>query len=624
MSDLKDFVIKNDKLIEYVGQGGDVVIPDGITIISKKAFYDCETLETVTIPTSVKSIEKWAFSGTNLKTVTIPIEVSCIEDLTFADCKNLKNIFLPKSIKTIKNGAFWGCSSLADITLPGVTTIESSAFRYCESLKKITFLSNQINIEKAAFLGCDSLADSNGFVIVNNILYDYIGNEINITVPNGIVEISDSAFENCENIISVKLPDSVVSIGTAAFSNCSKLKSVNLPSGISNIGERAFEFCKSLTDITLPKELTEITDCVFRGCSSLKTLNIPENIIEIGPRAFEGNNSLVNVTVEGNVTKMGTKAFGGCSIEFVFAPNVDFDILKKQQLSLAATVCFFAYRERFTDATVISEYEKYTISQKKNLLPLFFEKDIVEGISFYANEGKITIENFDDEFFYPAQAAKASQCIAFLVNWKNENISQEAIENNLEKQIDKDPFNVTDMKKVWSYKKQKDGTLAITGYKGNDINIVIPERIGKDIVTKIDDEAFSATKDHRPKVTKLVMKNIQSIIIPETIKSIGVEAFGHCTSLTDIIMPDSITKIGDYAFRYCKSLTNVTLPAKIRKIGVATFEECHNLKELNVPNSVKNIGEYAFYRCSNLIIHAPAGSYAEQYAKENKIPFVAE
>ena len=98
MSDLKDFVIKNGKLLEYVGSGGDVAIPEGITTIGKEAFYRCSNLESVTIPTSVKKIEKHAFHGSSLKTVIIPDGVESIEYSAFCYCENLESVFIPKSI----------------------------------------------------------------------------------------------------------------------------------------------------------------------------------------------------------------------------------------------------------------------------------------------------------------------------------------------------------------------------------------------------------------------------------------------------------------------------------------------------------------------------------------------
>ena len=77
-------------------------------------------------------------------------------------------------------------------------------------------------------------------------------------------------------------------------------------------------------------------------------------------------------------------------------------------------------------------------------------------------------------------------------------------------------------------------------------------------------------------------------------------------------------------FAYCGNLSKIVLPKGLKQIGQNTFSDCTSLSDLSIPESVTTIGEAAFSRCPNLTIHAPAGSYAERYAKENNIPFVAE
>ena len=178
-------------------------------------------------------------------------------------------------------------------------------------------------------------------------------------------------------------------------------------------------------------------------------------------------------------------------------------------------------------------------------------------------------------------------------------------------------------------------------------DVIIPEKIGGKNVIKIGEEAFSPNKDRISKQIQETRRKIVSIHIPNTVKSIGSKAFydcenlksiklsskissiGYgaflgCVELSNIELPETIKTIGGEGFCGCKSLRKIQLPSKISKLDYATFNSCTKLEIIELPQTIKQIREWNFYNCPNLTIHAPAGSYAESYAKENNIPFVAE
>ena len=111
--------------------------------------------------------------------------------------------------------------------------------------------------------------------------------------------------------------------------------------------------------------------------------------------------------------------------------------------------------------------------------------------------------------------------------------------------------------------------------------------------------------------------------IPYSVTEIGMWAFAG-TSLTSITIPTKMTKIGIGAFSGCTELTSVTIPDSVTEIGYATFSFCLELAGITIPDSVTEIGRWAFFGCTKLTIHGKKDSYAEKYAKENNIPFVAE
>ena len=123
-------------------------------------------------------------------------------------------------------------------------------------------------------------------------------------------------------------------------------------------------------------------------------------------------------------------------------------------------------------------------------------------------------------------------------------------------------------------------------------------------------------------------EELESIVIPDTVKTISEGAFWWCTSLTNIVIPNSVTKIEDNAFVSCKSLTSIVIPESITSIGDSAFVGCMSLTSIVIPTNVTSIVDNAFEDAGLgedgegiITIKGYAGSYAETYAKENGIPF---
>ena len=87
-------------------------------------------------------------------------------------------------------------------------------------------------------------------------------------------------------------------------------------------------------------------------------------------------------------------------------------------------------------------------------------------------------------------------------------------------------------------------------------------------------------------------------------------------------VPEGVTTIGDGAFNWCDSLASVTIPDSVTAIGHHAFGNCSSLASVTVPASVTDIGEEAFANCSDLTLTVGLGSYAEQYCRDNDLPYV--
>ena len=195
-----------------------------------------------------------------------------------------------------------------------------------------------------------------------------------------------------------------------------------------------------------------------------------------------------------------------------------------------------------------------------------------------------------------------------------------------------EPKNVAD----WEYTPNDDGTLTITGYKGSDTEVVVPNCIGGVKVKKIsgkkgnnllsiwsenirdDNIRFgwrSGVITGQKTIKKIIISygieeigdytffgtaGVENISIPSSVTSIGEESFENCVSLTNITIPSSVTSIGDESFEFCESLTNITIPSSVTSIGNATFGYCSSLTNITIPSSVTSIENNAFTNCSSL------------------------
>ena len=153
----------------------------------------------------------------------------------------------------------------------------------------------------------------------------------------------------------------------------------------------------------------------------------------------------------------------------------------------------------------------------------------------------------------------------------------------------------------------KDKTELINYAQGkNDVSVSIPEG-----VTYIRNVVFKGCN------------NLQKIHIPKTVNRIECAAFRGCTKLTCIEIPGTVEELVRWVCAECTALTEVYLNEGTWFIGEGAFESCANLRDIYIPDSVERIFYDAFWACDKLTIHAHKGSYAEEFAKENNIPFVA-
>ena len=101
-------------------------------------------------------------------------------------------------------------------------------------------------------------------------------------------------------------------------------------------------------------------------------------------------------------------------------------------------------------------------------------------------------------------------------------------------------------------------------------------------------------------LSSFIPAGLAEYTIPNSVTTIGDNAFDNCSSLTSVTIPDSVTTIGGSAFSGCSSLTSITIPNSVTTIGYKAFYYCSSLTSITIPDSVTSIGSTAFYYCSSL------------------------
>ncbi len=210
-------------IIRYMGMEDTVVVPNYVNnneyyvkSIASHAFYDCDSIKVLDIPSSITEIEGYAF-----------IYCDSIETLTYNTNAIGSNFQNRKSLKKVQMG--WN-----------VTSIDDWAFSNT-GLEEITFSESVKTVGSNAFAGCSNLKKAEFANIESLCAIDFDIYESN---P---MEITHSLCINGEEVIDVYIPNTVSSIGSRAFSGCSNLTSVSIPKSVTSIGEKAFQNCSNMT-----------------------------------------------------------------------------------------------------------------------------------------------------------------------------------------------------------------------------------------------------------------------------------------------------------------------------------------------------------------------------------------
>ena len=260
------------KTLIYCSIKGDsdvFAVPEGVTLIGKHAFYLCDRLKKIVLPTSLEKMENNPFSG-----------CSRLEVENHSKAYFIKDEVIYNGFKTAVVGALNRIKSKHLVLLDGIKTINRNSFWNCKGIEEIVLPESLMDIGYNPFVGCSNIhfvSKTPYYRVVDDVLYDSKLSKIvcypawkaagDVHIPDSVIALERGAFSGCSNMTSIHLHN-VNIINKSCFTNCSSLKEIHCSDLITYIGEWAFAYCSSLERVSVRKG-TIIDNNALSNCPAI-------------------------------------------------------------------------------------------------------------------------------------------------------------------------------------------------------------------------------------------------------------------------------------------------------------------------------------------------------------------
>lgn len=474
-----------------------ITITNADTVVGAYSFAGCDKLETVTLPSGgVKSIGDHAFRFTDaLKSVVNLDKVKTVGMYAFAqsglpsasvgaNADYGEGAFFNSEIVTVtigegahfESGAFQSCRSLTRVNMPagGGVHFGTSCFANDSSLEYIDLSKHDEIIEREAFYGCSSL--------------------VRVDLAN-VKEVGDFAFADCSSVTVVLIPK-VERLGEGAFARYDQyggapmIQAIDLPETLTEVGDGAFLGCEALLEITLPSSLKEVGDYMFAYAARLVNVTLPSTVTRIGTYAFAGCERLININVD-EVEEIADYAFTSAAA------------LSKVDLSSAVTIGYGAFAQTGVEGDIVAP-ELVSVGDyafQNAWLDSFTAKKLAEiGVAAFENNRRL--EKFVFSTALERIGETAFHGCAGIKNYYFERDGEEVLDGVIN-----------------DYAMLADGVLYTKLDRGDYMLSSVPA--AKDITELVVSEGTRSIMFYAGNENK----NIEKIVLPDSLKSIGNYAF---------------------------------------------------------------------------------------------------